>query len=705
MKFSIRPRLSFPVLIPVASIILTGLTCTAAWAKDPEKRPFQPADIQLIKHVGDLALSPDGEWVAYTVTEPDIEKDTNRSHLFMVSWDGETRIQLTHRNDAGESHPRFSPDGKYLAFIAARSENGDEESDEPADKAQVWLLNRAGGEAERITELPGGVSGFEWSPDSSRLVLVSTDPEKKTVADAGENSAGSNASDNRDKKSDTPPPIVIDRYQFKEDVTGYLLDRYSRLYVFDLKARKETRLTTGPYDSTEPAWGPDGKRIVFTSKREGDPDRNENSDIFVIDADGNAPARKLTSWEGPDHSASFSPDGSQIAYIQGGSARYADYDPGQLAIIPANGGEASLPTRDVDRTISAPRWSADGKSVYFLLADDRIQSLHKIPATGGAAQRVYPPDNRKGVVRAFRAGANGVVALATFARQPGEIFRISDGKALSNHNGEWMEQIQWAEVEGFDSYAKDGTRIGSMLLKPPGYRKGEAYPVIAYIHGGPVSQDGFEFDATSQALAAQGYLVVNPNYRGSSGRGRDFSRAIYADWGNLEIQDIHTVMDHLVAQGLADPKRLGIGGWSYGGMNTNYAIASDNRFAAAVSGASISNMITGYGTDQYIRQYENELGLPWESIETYLKISYPFFHADRIETPTLFMVGEKDFNVPLINSEQMYQALRSRNVPTQLVIYPGQFHGLTKPSYIQDRLERMIAWYAKYLGSAEENPD
>jgi len=703
LKISIKPCLHLSVLIPAASIILTSLICTGVWAKDLEKRPFQPADMHLIKNVGDIALSPDGEWVAYSVTEPDIEKDTNPSHLFMVSWDGETRIQLTYSKEGGESHPRFSPDGKYLAFIAARSENGDEESDDPADKAQVWLLNRAGGEAERITEMPGGVSGFEWSPDSSQLVLVSIDPEKKRVSDEGGNNTESNKFGKKDKKNETPLPIVIDRYQFKEDVTGYLVDRYSRLYLFDLKTRKETLLTAGAYDNSEPAWAPDGKRIVFTSKREGDPDRNTNSDIFIIDAAGNAEAQKLTTWEGPDSSPAFSPDGSQIAYIQGGSAKYADYDPGQLAIIPVKGGEASLPTKDMDRNISSPRWSVDGKSVYFLLTDDRIQSLQTIPVTGGNAQRVYPPDNRKGVVLGFRVGANGVVTLTTFAQQPAEIFRASDGKALSDHNGEWMKQIQWAEVEGFDSVGKDGMRIGSMLLKPPGYRKGVAYPVIAYIHGGPVSQDGFEFDAISQSLAAQGYLVVNPNYRGSNGRGRDFSRAIYADWGNLEIRDIHTVMDELVEQGLADPKRLGIGGWSYGGMNTNYAIASDTRFAAAVSGASISNMITGYGTDQYIRQSENELGLPWESIETYLKISYPFFHADRIKTPTLFMVGEKDFNVPLINSEQMYQALRSLNIPTQLVIYPGQYHTLTKPSYIQDRLERMIGWYAKYLGSAGEN--
>ena len=162
------------------------------------------------------------------------------------------------------------------------------------------------------------------------------------------------------------------------------------------------------------------------------------------------------------------------------------------------------------------------------------------------------------------------------------------------------------------------------------------------------------------------------------------------------------MVDDLVARGLADPDRLGIGGWSYGGMNTNYAIATDTRFRAAVSGAAISNVITGYGTDQYIWQYENELGLPWEGIDNYLKISYPFFSADKIETPTLFMCGEKDFNVPLINSEQMYQALRSLNVPTALVIYPGQFHGLSKPSYVLDRIERMIGWYGKYLS---ENPD
>jgi dipeptidyl aminopeptidase/acylaminoacyl peptidase len=244
----------------------------------------------------------------------------------------------------------------------------------------------------------------------------------------------------------------------------------------------------------------------------------------------------------------------------------------------------------------------------------------------------------------------------------------------------------------------DGTRIGAMLYEPPGKRRRKPLPTIAFIHGGPVAQDAYGFDWMAQAFAAAGYLVVRPNYRGSSGRGAAFSRTLYAKWAD-GIQDIHAVMDYLVAEKLADPKRLGIGGWSYGGISTNYAIATDSRFKAAVSGSGIANLLTGFGTDQYIWQYEGEVGKPWidEHLALYLELSFPFFHADRIQTPTLFLCGEKDFNVPLINSEQMYQALKSLGIPTELVIYPGQYHGLSVPSYLEDRVVRMIAWYDAHL--------
>jgi len=657
-------------------------------AKDADDLLFQPEDVHRIKNVGDIAISPDGDWIAYGVETANVDKDESASDLFMVNWDGSTRIQLTHTEDSSESNPRFSPDGKYLAFIAARPDGKSEESDDPKAESQIWLLNRAGGEAQRLTEMPGGVSGFEWSPDSTRLVIVSYDPEEKPE----------DAADKDGPSHDTPKPIVVDRYHFKQDRLGYLGNRYKRLYLFDLDKKEAELLTPGAFDSTDPAWGPNSNIIAFTSRRQGDPDRHDNDDIYVIAATAGAEARQVTTWEGPDGNPVFSPDGQWIAYLQGGPPKFSGYDPSQVAVISVDGGEPLLPTSSLDRTLSSPHWSPDGKTLHFLLADDRVQSVASVPFRGGDVEVLYPAKAKPGVAQSFAVGKNGVAAVSTFGRWPAEIYRASDGVALSDHNRELRESINWASVEGYDSVGKDGVPIGSMLLKPPGFKKGIRYPTIAYIHGGPVSQDGYEFDVTSQALAAQGYLVVNPNYRGSSARGREFSRAIYADWGNLEIQDIHAVVDKLVADGLADPERLGIGGWSYGGMSTNYAIATDTRFAAGVSGAGIANMLTGYGTDQYITQYEDELSLPWESIEPYVKISYPFLHADRIKTPTLFMCGEKDFNVPLINSEQMYQALRSLNVPTQLVIYPGQFHGLTKPSYIQDRLERMIDWYGHYLG-------
>jgi dipeptidyl aminopeptidase/acylaminoacyl peptidase len=685
-------RLPGPARLLSIVILPAILSSGFAMAQDGERRPFQPEDVHRIQSVGGIAVSPDGNWVAYTVGTTNIDKDESSSDLFMVNWEGSERIRLTHTEDSGESRPRFSPDGKYLAFITARSDGTAE--DDAAAKSQVWLLNRSGGEARRLTELPGGVSGFEWSPDSSRLVLVSMDPEEEAEEEGDDGDEGK-------PRHDTPKPIVVDRYKFKQDRIGYLVDRYQRLYVFDIATKEATLLTPGRYDSVQPAWGPDGDLIAFSSRRQGDPDRHTNSDIYIIESTAGATPRQLTTWEGPDSNPVFSPDGTRVAYLQGGPPKYSGYDPDQPAVISVDGGDTLLVAPALDRNTSSLRWSSDSRVLYFLVADDRIQSIVSVPAGGGDVRKIYPAVSKPGVARSFEVGPKGLVAVATFGQRPSEIYR-ADGRMLSNHNRALIDQIEWATVEGYDAVSSDGVTVGSMLLKPPGYREGRRYPTIAYVHGGPVSQDGYEFDVTSQALAAQGYLVVNPNYRGSSGRGRDFSRAIFADWGGLEIQDIHAVMDKLVDDGLADPERLGIGGWSYGGINTNFAIASDTRFAAAVSGASASNYIAGYGTDQYIWDYVNELGQPWESPDAYFRMSYPFFHADRIETPTLFMCGELDFNVPLINSEQMYQALRSLNVPTQLVIYPGQYHGLSKPSYIQDRLERMIEWYEKYLGRGQE---
>jgi dipeptidyl aminopeptidase/acylaminoacyl peptidase len=290
------------------------------------------------------------------------------------------------------------------------------------------------------------------------------------------------------------------------------------------------------------------------------------------------------------------------------------------------------------------------------------------------------------------------VLAATSDRAP-EIFAWENGalRALTHQNDSLFAQLQLGATDDFSSKSKDGTEVHSLLVRPAGTVPGARLPMILYIHGGPNSQDAYQFSFDRQFFAANGYAVLAVNYRGSNGRGAPYQKAIFGDWGNKEVVDLLGAVDEAVKQGIADPNRLGIGGWSYGGILTDYTIATTTRFAAAVSGAGSALQLSMYGTDQYVTQYELEIGYPWKNQEQWIKISYPFFHADRIKTPTLFMGGQDDFNVPIIGGEQMYQALRTLGVPTQLVIYPSQFHGLTIPSYRIDRLERYLAWYNKFL--------
>jgi dipeptidyl aminopeptidase/acylaminoacyl peptidase len=287
-----------------------------------------------------------------------------------------------------------------------------------------------------------------------------------------------------------------------------------------------------------------------------------------------------------------------------------------------------------------------------------------------------------------------------------EIFALEDGnlRKLTSHNDTLLAELQLGSVNDISFASKDGTEIHGIVVRPPNYKTGERCPSLLWIHGGPNGQDAhgldfgpFPLQLERQFFAANGYVVLAVNYRGSAGRGANFTRSIAADWGNKEVADLLAGIDHIVKIGFADPDRLGIGGWSYGGLLTDYTIASDSRFKAAISGAGSANQISMYGSDQYVVQYDNEVGPPWRKLEDWLKLSYPFFKADSIHTPTLFLGGDKDFNVPIIGGEQMYQALRSMNVPTQLVVYPGECHAFSRPSFIRDRLERDLAWFDKYL--------
>jgi len=660
------------------------LVTQGAMGQGPGQRKLELDDLYRLREVGDPQISPDGTWVAYTVSLPDSSEDQANSDIWMTSWDGARSVRLTSRKSS-EHTPRWSPDERYLTFLSDR--------DDAREVDQVWLLDRSGGEAERITDLPGGVSDYAWSPDGKRLALIVRDPDPDSAASSPDTT-----------HKTTPRPIVLDRYQFKEDEIGYLDSRRDHLYLFEVAGRKAEILTPGEYNELWPSWSPDSRSIAFVSKRRPEFDRTNNWDLYVVEARAGASPRQLTTFEGPDmdpqwggRPPSWSPDGRQLAYVQGGPLKLIYYAGQKVAVVPAAGGPARVLTPTLDRNVLSPVWSADGASILFLLEDDRVTDVASVPSGGGKIEQLT---RGRGFVSDLAVGPGGKVAvLAGTPTVPAEVFAVEGGglRRLSRQNDSWLAGIRLTPVEEISFKSRDGRPIHGFLVRPIDYRAGTRVPAVLKIHGGPVYQFSNEFDLEWQLLAAEGFAVVAANPRGSSGRGEKFSTAIWADWGNKDGQDVLAAVDYAVAAGVADPGRLGVGGWSYGGILTNQVIARDRRFKAATSGAGQSNALAGYGTDQYVREYEAELGTPWGNTAAWLKVSFPFVHADRIVTPTLFLCGDKDFNVPLLNSEQMYQALKSLGRETQLVIYPGEHHGIKKPSYQRDRLERYLDWYGRHL--------
>lgn len=659
----------------ILGVLLVGVIATTHAA---QRRPIAIDDQFRLIDVGNPQLSPDGEWVIYTVTRTDVAADKRNTDLWKVRYDGSARTQLTFTAD-NENDPQWSPDGRYISFVSSRPG--------PARGNQVWVLDRSGGEARQLTQLQGGVSGYRWSPDATRLAIVRRDPSP------AEDETGGRSTPRTDK------PIVIDKYQFKRDGPTYLTgSARNRIFLYDIASQQAQRLTNdGDYDESGPEWSPDGRRIAFSSNHDINHERTRNTDVFVVDAAPGSASRKLTTFAGTDGGdITWSPDGKLIAYAQGSEPKFNFHSLSRLAVVTADGGTPRVLTTTLDRGTSSYTFTEDGQSIVFTVADDRTQYLAQIPAAGGQIQRIV--SGQRVVNQPTRAKGRTVVTSGT-STEAGEVYAV-EGTALrklSSHNEALLSELQLAPAEDISFKSKDGTEIGALLTKPLGYVAGRRYPTLVRLHGGPTAQDAHSFNFERQIFAANGYAVLNVNYRGSSGRGATFSEAIFADWGVLEVQDVLAATDYVVSQGIADPERLGIGGWSYGGVLTDYVIASDTRFKAAISGAGSANHISLYGHDQYTFLYDNEFGPPWENVDLWIKYSYPFFKANRIKTPTLFMGGQDDFNVPILGSEQMYQALTTLNVPTQLVVYPGQNHGLTKVAFLRDRIERYLAWYDRYL--------
>ena len=656
--------------------LLCSLLAPARAADAPKKRAITLDDLNRMVRVGPPVVSPDGAWVAYTVSQVDTKEDKNVAHLWMVNWDGSVRLQLTYGKD-GASAPKFSPDGKYISFLSSRPG--------PAKGNQVWIMDRRGGEPQQLTAITDReIETYLWSPDSQKLLLT-MHPKSEPDQEEG-------------KPPAPPKPVVIDRYHFKQDREGYIRDdAWDSLYLYDINSKKYDKLTTCKNVNEEnPAWSPDGTWIAFVSNQDPDPDRSINTDVFVVAPKPNSAPRKLTTWTGPDGGRlAWSPNSKSIAYTQGAELKLEEYSQARPAVVSLDG-KVTYPAATFDRSVSAPSFASDGRLAY-LVSDDRNEYPAEVEITGNGTKRLL---DQPGEVEGWDTAGGHTAVLFTGDSSIAEIYAFENGslRKLTTHNDALMAELNLAPTDNIEFKSKDGAEVHGLLTRPADWKAGSPVPMVLFIHGGPNGQDAHGFDFLRQFAAAHGYAMLNVNYRGSSGRGQDYAKAIAADWGHLEVMDLLAGVDKAIAMGVADSNRLAVTGWSYGGILTDYTIASDPRFKAAISGAGVAAPMSFYGADQYVLQYDNELGPPWKNPQLYLKLSYPFLEADkRMHTPTLFMGGTSDMNVPILGGEQMYQALKSLGVPTELVVYPGQFHGFTRPSFIRDRYERWLAWWDKYL--------
>ncbi|MGV3724976.1 MAG: S9 family peptidase [Actinomycetota bacterium] len=654
--------------------------------------------------------SPDGRFVVFSLSYTDADADAGGSALWLMPRDGGEPHPLTsgRKSDgvpARDTFPCWSPDGTRIAFLSDRG-----------GAMAVWVIPAFGGEAQQLTGENSGCepvmadpffAGLEWSPDGSRLVFAAPEP----IAEA----EGAGRVVGRDYGETYP--YVRSRIQL------WTVDANAPgpAGAEGLAAR---RLTSGEFDHGDPRWSPCGRWIAFASNRSLDEGPvsssiNKNYDLWLIsaDADGGSPERCLTENPGPDFSPRWSPDGQRLAYLAGlRCGPHRDYY--RLRVLTVATGETHDLTGEWDRLpepLSAQCWSADSRELYLSAWSGTETHLYRAIVEEGrveqltAGMHVYGPPSAApdGLLACVEQNSNFLpelelrppappatpVGAAPPATPVGAAPRQEPSAKTRLNDWIWEHE---RGAQNYISWPNEGFRIEGMLIQPPGYEEGKTYPLLLFSHGGPHHRVTCALNLEWQALAAQGYLVLAPNFRGSAGYGAEFLDADRGDWGGGDYRDLMSGVDALIQNGVADPQRLGMFGGSYGGYMTCWVVANTDRFIAAVARAPITNLVSYYGTTDLRTLTAWDLdGRPWERRELYVERS-PITHVTQAKTPTLLLHGEADRRVPVTQSEEFYAALSDLGVPVSFVRYPDEGHLIARPSHVRDYWQRTLDWFQRY---------
>ena len=643
------------ILLVVAVLSPTALstqaqTPTPTPAASPGNQ-LTPAQFLNVRTISDLRFSPDGQLLAFVVTEP-VKGTTRARHIWIL--DVRTKEVRQFTNSAKtEDTPRWSPDGKRLAFVSNRD-----------DARQIYVISMSGGEAKRLLETKHEIGSFSWSPDGKQIAFLASEPK-------------TDAEDKKEKDKDDARVVDHD-------------DKLTRVWLLDPESGKARQVTSGRWRVGEAEWLPDGNNMIVVATDHPESDVETNRIYSLGLADGRL--TEVAAPRGPFGRLRVSPDGKSLAYVGSRVDGPSPHDLFSLSL--AGGGNHNLTSSSVDRPIGSYAWMSNG-SLAAVVQKGFKTSIVAITSTGKAAPRAQLPLNP----RTFDLSTAGSLAfVGSSAAEPEEIW-LQDGEKpaqrVSEFNKSWR-QLSLAQPEWFRYQSFDGLEIEGALIKPKGFIAGTPVPLIVLVHGGPTGAWQDSIESWGQLLAARGFAIFYPNIRGSTGYGHKFIEMNRADWGGADYRDVMAGVDYLVAQKIADGARLGIGGWSYGGYMSEWAITQTNRFKAAVSGAGLANLASEFGTEAGSSYDQWFFGVPYENLDVFMKSS-PVKYLKNAHTPTLILQGEADRTDPLGQSQELYRGLKYYGVEAELVLYPREGHGLAEEKHLVDRLNRIVAWYEKHL--------